>query len=367
MSGNFKLKRSAAIAGAGAVLATALTQPVFAQGAPLASLVRAAKAEGGVTVDGPPIDEVRDAVVAGFQKEYGIPVSYISSGTAKSGARVRAERAAGKYLLDVFMSGSDTPTLTFLPGGWLDRVEPILVAPNVIDKSKWKDGHLWFEDDAHTIFRVQQNVVPELAINTKLVKRGEVTTWKQLLDPKWKGKLIAKDPAGSGAGQSLTSYFYLQFGPDFVKKLYVEQKPTLTTDSRQAMQWLAQGNYPILIGPDTPAMVQFQNLGYPVEPVFPTDGPSVLTGSWGLICLMNKAPHPSAAQLFINWLAGPTAQLAYAKATASLSLRTDLKYEGFPSYIFPQKGAKYLDTYAYKFITEQRDPALAKVRELLGE
>ena len=359
--------RSALIAGAGAALATALAQPVFAQAGPLAALVRAAKAEGGVTVDGPPIDEVRDAIVAGFQKDYGIPVSYISSGTAKSGARVRAERAAGKYLLDVFMSGSDTPTLTFLPGGWLDRVEPILVAPNVIDKSKWKDGHLWYEDDAHTIFRVQQNVVPELAINTKLVKRGEVTTWKHLLDPKWKGRLIAKDPAGSGAGQSLTSYFYLQFGPDFVRKLYIDQKPTLTTDSRQAMQWLAQGNNPILIGPDTPAMVQFQKLGYPIEPVFPTDGPSVLTGSWGLICLMNKAPHPSAAQLFINWLAGPGAQLAYAKATQSLSLRTDLKYDGFPSYIFPQKGAKYIDTYSYKFITEQRDPALTKVRELLGE
>jgi hypothetical protein len=50
-----------------------------------------------------------------------------------------------------------------------------------------------------------------------------------------------------------------------------------------------------------------------------------------------------------------------------LSLRTDLKYDGFPSFIFPQKGAKYMDTYSYKFITEQRDPALTKVRALLGE
>lgn len=367
MSDNFTLKRGTAIAGAGAVLATALTQPVFAQAGALAALVREAKAEGGVTVDGPPIDDVRDAMVAGFQKEYGIPVSYISSGTSRSGARVRAERAAGKYLLDVFMSGADTPTLTFLPGGWLDRVEPILVAPDVIDKSKWKDGKLTYEDDAHTILRVQQNIVPELAINTRLVKKNEVTTWKSLLDPKWKGRMVAKDPAASGAGQSLASYFYLHFGPEFVKKLYVEQKPTLTVDARQGMQWLAQGNNPILIGPDTPALVQFQNLGYPVEPIFPTDAPSVLTGSWGLICLMNRAPHPKAAQLFINWIAGPKPQLAYAKATQSLSLRNDLKYEGFPSYIFPQKGAKYIDTYAYKFITEQRDPALTKVRELLGE
>jgi iron(III) transport system substrate-binding protein len=364
---NMTMNRRTLIAGAGAALVAAAGTPASAQSAALTALVTAAKAEGAVVVDGPPIDAVRDMIVSGFQRSYGIPVSYISSGTAASGARVRAERAAGKYLLDVFISGSDTPTLTFLPGGWLDKIEPILVAPDVIDKRKWKDGHLWYEDPANTILRLQQNVVPELAINTKLVKRGEVTTWKALLEPKWQAKVIAKDPASSGAGASMISYFYINFGPDFVKKIYVEQKPILSRDARQAVQWLAQGNYPILIGPDTPALVQFQQLGYPIEPIFPTDAPSVLTGSWGLTCLVNKAPHPNAAKLFINWLAGPEPQVAYAKATQSLSLRTDLKYEGIPSFVFPQKGTKYMDTYDYKYVTEQRDPALQKARELLGE
>jgi ABC-type Fe3+ transport system substrate-binding protein len=101
--------------------------------------------------------------------------------------------------------------------------------------------------------------------------------------------------------------------------------------------------------------------------VFPTDGPSVLTGGWGLIGLLNKAQHPNAAKLFINWLAGREAQTAYAKATQSLSLRTDLKYEGLPDFIFPQKGTKYMDTYAYKYVTDERAPALAKARALLGE
>ena len=361
------MNRRAVIAGAGAALAACASRPAFAQATPMAALITAAKAEGGVVVDGPPIDAVREVIVTGFQKAYGIPVSYISSGTAASGARVRAERAAGKYLLDVFLSGSDTPTLTFLPGGWLDKVEPILVAPDVVDKRRWKGGHHWYEDPGNTILRVQQNVVPELAINTKYVKRGEVSTWKALLQSKWLGKIIAKDPASSGAGQSLTSYFYIMFGADFVKKLYIEQKPTLSRDARQAVQWLAQGNYPILVGPDTPALVQFQQLGYPIEPVFPTDAPSVLTGSWGVTCLINKAPHPNAAKLFINWFAGPGPQVEYAKATQSLSLRTDVKYEGIPDFVFPQKGTKYIDTYDYKYVTEQRDPAIAKVRELLRE
>ena len=360
--------RRTAISGALAALAAAAVpaQPVYSADA-MAALISAAKAEGGVSVDGPPIDTVREAIVKGFQSAYGIPVSYVSTGNAQTGARVRAERAAGKYLLDVLCAGIDTPTLTFLPSGWLDRVEPILIAPDVIDGRRWKDGHLWYEDDAHTILKVLQFAAVELAINTKLVKPGEVTTWKSLLDPKWQGKIIVKDPTVSGAGASLVSYFTLTFGSDYVRKLYKDQKPIVSHDARQAITFLAQGSYPILVGPQADYIYQFQRLGYPIAAVTPTDGPAVLTGGWGLISLLNKAPHPNAAKLFINWIAGRAGLQAYANALASVSLRNDVQYEGVPSFEFPKKSEKYMDTYAYKFVTEQREPAFQKAREILGE
>ncbi len=354
---------------AGALAAAAATQavPARAQNDAMKALIAAAKAEGSVVVDGPPIDVVRQAFVDGFQRAYGIPVSYISSGSSASGARVRAERAAGKYLLDVFVSGGDTPLLTFLPAGWLDKVEPILIAPDVLDKRKWKDGHLWYMDDGHTILRTLQFITPELVINTKLVKPGELTTWKALLDPKWQGKIVAKDPGTSGAGTSLIALLYILFGPDYVKKLYKDQKPLISRDGRQAAQFLAQGNYAVLLGPDTTAVDQFKQLGYPVDYVFPTDAPSVLSGGWGLISLMNKAPHPNAAKLFINWLAERDAQAAFAKAVVSASLRTDVSHGDVPAWVFPQKNGKYMDTYDYTFVTEQREAAVQKARELLGE
>ena len=278
-----------------------------------------------------------------------------------------AERAAGKYLLDVFVSGSDTPPLTFLPGGWLDKVEPVLVAPDVIDKRKWKDGHLWFMDDGHYILRTLQFVTPELVINTKLANPREVSTWKSLLDPKWRGKIVAKDPGVSGAGTSLISMLYLTFGPDYVKKLYKDQQPVISRDGRQAAQFTAQGSYAILLGPDSTAVDQFRKQGYPLEYVFPTDAPSILSGGWGLISLINKAPHPNAAKLFINWLASRAGQEPFARSVLSASLRTDVKYVDMPSWVFPQKGVKYLDTYDFKYVTQDRDPALTKARELLGE
>jgi len=361
------LSRRSAITGALALAAAARSVPSRAQGDAMASLAAAAKAEGAVVVDGPPIDGVRVLLTQSFQDAYGIPVSYISSGSSASGARVRAERAAGKYLLDIFISGSDTPALTFLPAGWLDKVEPVLVAPDVIDKRKWKDGHLWFEDPDHTILRVLQSVVPEIFINTKLVKPGELTTWRSLLDPKWQGKIIAKDPGTSGAGTSMTALLYTLFGPDFVKRLYIDQKPLITRDSRQAAQFLAQGGYAILVGPEPSQVLDFQKLGYPLLPVFPTDAPNVLTGVFGMVCLVNKAPHPNAAKLFINWLAGRGPQEKFAEAQVSLSLRTDAAYEGLPPWVVPQKGVKYFDSYGYTFVTGERDAAMAKARVLLGE
>src|SRR6185312_471596 len=159
--------------------------PCAADTPEMAALAKAARQEGSLVLDGPPIDAVREAMTRDFQARYGITVSYISSGSSKSATRVRAERTAEKYLLDVFVSGSDTPTM---------------------------------------------------AINTKLVKPGEITGYKQLLDKKWRGKFIAKDPAVTGSGASLISYFYLTFGPDFVAKLYKEQKPFITRDQRQSAQ-----------------------------------------------------------------------------------------------------------------------------------
>ena len=189
------LTRRAVIGGALTAAATAWTAPASAQSDAMKSLIAAAKAEGTVTVDGPPVDAARELLTQGFQNAYGISVSYIGTTNSASGARVRAERVAGKFLLDVLVAGGDTPTMTYLPSGWLDKIEPVLIAPDVIDKRNWRDGHLWFEDDGHMILRTLSYVTPQLVVNTKLVRPGEISQWRALLQPKWQGKIVAKDPA----------------------------------------------------------------------------------------------------------------------------------------------------------------------------
>jgi iron(III) transport system substrate-binding protein len=328
------------------------------------ALVTAAKAEGSVVVNGPPLDASRIALTQGFERAYGIPVTYISASADAMGARVRAERAAGKYLLDAFVAGVDVPVLTFLPNGWLDRVEPVLVESDVIDPHKWVDGHLWYEDPQHTILRVARISTAELAINTSLVKPREVTSWQNLLDAKWQGKIIAKDPTTDGAGAILVSYFFDDLGADFVRKLYIDQKPVFSRDPRQSVQWLAQGNGAILVGPDLPTLYQFQKLGYPVTAIFPK-GPQLISGGYGLVGLMNHAPHPNAAKLFINWLASKPGQEAFSNSLVEPSLRTDVAYQNVPPTLFPLKNRPYVDLYDYKFVTEKWNSSLQQARALL--
>ena len=332
----------------------------------MAALVKAAQQEGSLVLDGPPIDTVREAMTRDFSARYGITVSYISSGSSRSAARVRAERAAERYLLDVFVSGSDTPVNSFLPSGWLDPVSAALIDPEATDASKWRDGHLWYVDPDRTILRVLAFVTPTMAINTKLVKPGEVTTYAQLLEKKWQGKFIAKDPAVSGAGASLISYFYLNFGPGFVEKLYKDQKPLINRDPHHGAQLLAQGAYGLWLGIDQNELDRFRKLAYPIEYIIPTDGPGILSGGWGFVCLMNKPPHPNAAKLFVNWIASREGEISFAKSALSLSLRTDIAQDWIDDVNVPKPDKKYIDTYAYKFITEQRDAAFEKVQRLLG-
>ena len=329
-------------------------------------LIVAAKKEGELVLDGPPIDEAREALSNGFKSRYGINVSYISSGSAKSAARVRAERAAGKHLLDIFLSGADTPLLSFLPNGWLDPASPAIIDPQVVDPQKWQDGHIWYADPDKRIIRLLRYVTPTLAINTKLIPKGELTTWRGVLDAKWRGQLIAKDPGVTGSGASLIAYFYLQFGPDFVKSLYIDQKPVISRDARQAAQALAVGNAPLWVGPDQTEVVRFQKLGYPIEFVQPTDGPGIISGGWGFLGLMNKPPHPNAAKLFINWLMSAEGQTAFGKSVNSLSLRTDVNESWAAPFARPDPQKDYLDTYNYNFILEKRDAAFEKAKALLG-
>ena len=102
----------------------------------------------------------------------------------------------------------------------IDPLKPLLVMPEVAEDSKWKTGKVWFVDpQEHFIVGAFSSVATLLFINTEHVKADELRQMKDLLNPKWRGKISTEDPTTTGAGANKAARLYVQIGEEFLKNL----------------------------------------------------------------------------------------------------------------------------------------------------
>ena len=201
--------------------ATAQTPPSWEQ------IVTAAKKEGTVTVIGPQGNETRDALTRGFQKKYPeINVELMSMAGNQIGPKLLNELAASIFTTDVVITGTTTALETLVPAKAVAPIKPVLIGPNTRDLSKWRGGKLTFSDDAQTYNLIFSSYVKAPFIyNINLVSANDFKSWKDLLDPKWHGKITLKDPlsAGGGLGNSTLWYTHESLGKDFMRTLDAER------------------------------------------------------------------------------------------------------------------------------------------------
>jgi iron(III) transport system substrate-binding protein len=332
-------------------------------------LVAAARREGTVVVTGPAHPEVRRALPAAFKARFGINMEYIAGPASAAAARLRAERAAGIYTVDVTLAGIQTMATILHREGLLDPIKPLLLLPEVLDGSKWKKGSLWFMDpEQQYVLRLFSSASEEFSINTTYVKADEIRSAKDLLDPKWKGKIATHDPAVPGTGSNRAVRFYVQFGEDFVKRLFVDQQPAISRDERQLTDWLLRGTYPIVFGADYARVEEMRKEGMSVLSVHNLpDLPGTVAVSNGLVGLFKNAPHPNAAKLFINWLASKEGLEVYARAVKYATTRNDIDEQSFvPAASIPRPGVNYFDLSDWEFTVTTKEEARARIKQLLG-
>ena len=280
--------------------------------------VAAAKKEGKLSVFLYRRDNIETAVRA-FEKKYPeIKITTVATSAPQTGPRMMAERRAKKYLWDVCICGPTTPFRTFYRGNTLDPIKPALILPEVLDETKWWQGQHHYQDpEGRYIFVYIGNIyTPSVYYNTKLVKPDEVKSYWDLVDPKWKGKILSIDPRRPGRQRvgARVLYHMPDLGPEFLRRFYGEMDVTLSRNDRQAMDWLAVGKFSIclLCGRIRDAKAQ----GLPVDQ-FSTvkwkENRGLTSGSSGTIVLMKWAPHPNAAKLFINWHLSREGQASFQK------------------------------------------------------
>src|SRR3990172_3952548 len=288
--------------------------------------LEAAKREGKVTLAAPLGDDLRKALIEGFEKKYGITVEYQGFAGPEFPAKLRSERAAGQYLWDFYIGGSTTAITTLKTDiKALDPIEPNLVLPEVKDTKSWRGGKLGFLDKDKMVYGMSNYTTGTWFINPGMVKPDELKSWKDLLDPKWKGKVLMHDPNVPGTGQSRLAFFYLhpQLGIDFIRAL--ASQVVISRDYNQMNEWIATGRYPILIAAHENLAEEMIQKGAPMAKINPKqlkEGGYLASGV-GNVALINRPAHPNAAKVYLNWLLRKEAQTAFNKATGFASRRLD--------------------------------------------
>jgi iron(III) transport system substrate-binding protein len=312
--------------------------------------VKAAEEEGAVVIYMTQAFEpvFREA----FQKKYPkIKVTTVTGRGFQLSQRVMNERRADKYLVDLYVSGNITPLTVFHRAKILEPIKPLLLFPEVNDPSGWYEGKHHYDDPENRYIFVFEGTPRsgEITYNSKLVNPSEIKSYWDLLNPKWKGKIVSVDPLVAGPINAAQIFFYKHpdLGPEFLRRLHAETDMMIVRSNEQLLDWLSAGKYWFGFGARDVdnAMIQ----GLPVNQFLPgslKEGSSV-TAYNGTLSFFNRAPHPNAAKVAVNWLLsreGQAAWLDYNQKTGGLydSLREDISKEKVSERARRVKGAKFL-------------------------
>ena len=256
-----------------------------------------------------------------FQKAYPkIKITHITGAGTDLTQRISAERRAGKYLADVYNGGGNSLHQVLYTGKMIDSIKSALILPEVLDTAKWWEGkHKYADKEGQHIFVYEGNVSAGAGAgyNTQLLDPREYKTYWDFLNPKLKGKLISTDirrVRGAGIPWQFL-YYHPDLGPKYLRRLFGEMDVTMSADLRQAGDWLATGKFTLCMPIQGGVVSKAKSQGLPVDQFDSyhfKEGVN-LSSAFGSLALMNRAPHPNAAKVFINWLLSREGQTLFQK------------------------------------------------------
>ena len=288
-----------------------------------------------------------------FRKEFPeIKIVTVNGAGNSLGTRIVSEARAGAVVADLYSGGAVTNFEILYKGKVLDSLKAALILPEVLDESKWYGGKHRYNDpeQEHVFIYIANPTSASIYYNTSLVNPKDFKSFWDLVQPKWKGKFVSQEPTGTGIGPSLQFFFYHpELGPEFLRKLFVDQQPVYSRDRRQMTDWLAQGKFALCMGCRDSEKANKQ--GLPVNDMDMVDwkeGAHVSSGG-GSMSLIKGGPHPNAAKVFINWFLTRRGQIALQKyedlynEEPPNSRRIDIPKDMLPASSRLVDGRRYFD------------------------
>ena len=266
-----------------------------------------------LVVYSPAQPELNNLVAREFEKKYGIKVQMVTAGTGELIARIKAE--ANNPQADVMFTGGVDSVASIK-----DLLEEYVTVndPYLRDKSK---DHPWY---------TALYLHPMLIIyNTELVKPGEVKGWRDLLNPKWKGKVLMPDPRRSGSAFGelmimLGAFGKYDLGWDYVKRLV--QNLVIVPKSSLTYKYVVNGEYPLGLTHEH-NIYRYKSGGAPVDAIYPVEGTALRPDA---VYIIKGAKHLEEAKLFVDFVTSKEMQQKFAEMDFRPN-RIDVEPpEGFP-------------------------------------
>jgi ABC-type Fe3+ transport system substrate-binding protein len=309
-------------------------------------VVEAARKEGSVNVAtyaGTAHRKVLDVFEAAYP---GIKVEHtqFQSSSRDYVPRVLQEQKAGLFTWDVSFMPLQEMIRQLKPAGGLDPVRPNIVRAEALDDKGWLDTYLggYPDDDKQWGYALDKNRYKSVWVNTDLVKDDEITKFSDLLDPKWRGKLLAGDPRTKGSGFLAFTAIRAKEGDSAMQTILKDQEAVVSVDARQLTEFMVRGRYAASIGAvDVPILKDFlaQGMGSNLKNIPMVETDYVNAGN-KTMWLMKSAPHPNAAKVLMNWSLGKESGIAHSQNIEENSRRADVPV--FDPSVALQPGVDYV-------------------------
>jgi iron(III) transport system substrate-binding protein len=276
-------------------------------------LIEAAKKEGKV-VWYTSIDlTVAEKISAAFKEKFGgIEVRVERTGAERVFQRIGQEYASNVHAVDLANSSDAAHLLEWKRQGWLLPYLPEDVAKYYKPEHRDPDG---------TYAGFRATLCP-MAYNTNLVKAEDAPkSFKDLLDPKWKGKIVKAHPGYSGTILTATFEMVRDIGWDFFEGL-AKQNVMQVQSSTDPPKKLSLGERGVMADGNEYNVFLLKESGQPVEAIYPAEGTPFVIGPNGIF---KAAPNPNAAKLFQNYCFTPEAQTMITEVGGLRSLHSEVK------------------------------------------
>ncbi len=254
------------------------------------ALIEAAKKEGKIAFYTAMDLAFAERLGKAFETAFpGIAVQVERSGAERVFTRIGQEFSAGVHAVDVVNTADQSHCIVWKRNGWLAPYLPEEVV-------KYYDKDYYDPDGLDVTTRI---LISPIAYNTSLVKPDEAPkSFADLLEPKWKGKIVKAHPAYSGTIMNATFQIARDLGWGYFEKL-AKQNVLQVQSATDTPKKIALGERAIMADGAGYLVIRDKEAGKPVDIVYPTEGAPLATSP---SAVFKAAPNPNAARLFQNWM-----------------------------------------------------------------